>query len=208
MLREIWRTIFLMDFASRLYRGDDGKVYLADAGRWNGTPQYLHQIPEDGRLALLSREACWARTQMYLIFATVLGIWALMRITDAHIAWLLLAAPLGLVLWIGQRGETAALSLCARFPTKGSELILTRQSELAQLHGVTFVRIFAVLMLLAAFAASVIIGTSVTTGLPQPLEAPLRAGSFFVAFGALRLIIAGGHVINPDRLNLAFENSK
>jgi hypothetical protein len=177
-------------------------VYLADYSRFR-RPKIIFVVPDTPTLDLLMRETCWTETHSTLVLATGLFIVTLIQLADAHLAWLLVLTPLAFLYWIGQRGKSTALARCARLPTKNSSLILTRDSGIAGLEAVAFIRVCAGVAILAAFAATTIIGMSISPELNERLKGPLTAIFVMIAMGASSIIAAGGHVLNSDHLDLA-----
>ncbi len=193
-----------MDFASRIYHGADGRIYVSDGA---DHPRTLYQVPDSPTLDRLMRETCWAGTQMTLAFVTGLAILTLLRLADLHIA---LALPLvllvGFMVWIGRRGLSAAHESCVCVKAKESELVLKRTPEVARLKAIPFVRIAAIVILAAAFYCSVINYGPSVFGISERLVGPLQALFSLLAIGALRVTFAGVQCAKARSLDLAFEN--
>jgi hypothetical protein len=205
-MRDLWRTIFLMGFASRIYRDQSGNIYLLDGNRWDGVPKTIYKVPDLQALELLMRETCWSGFQTALIFLVGIALACLIRLSGAHSAWFLLLVPLGALYWIGRRRQNAAQACCTRIPTKGQALVLMRAAELAGLNAVTLVRVCAALAFLVGFAVCTGMGGIFDPETAKRLEGLEASATVLIGFVTFRLIVAGGHVLNPDNIDLGFEN--
>jgi hypothetical protein len=200
MLKEIWRTVCLMSFASRIYQDEAGNIYLLETRGWRKIPDHYWRIPDASTLDLLMRETCWAGTHAMIVAWSGLAAFALMRFTEIHVAWgLFILPPVFVLLWIGNRGIKHALEGCQRFPSRESELVLTRAAELAMLDWVTFVRVCA--------GFSPFLALWVVSAFNRYVDdfALLMIAFIWVAMASWELIAAGSRVLSPGRLNLGYE---
>ncbi|MDQ7247833.1 hypothetical protein [Dongia sedimenti] len=207
MLREIWRTVLLMGLASRLYRDDAGSIYLIDTERWNKRPKCMHRLPDAASLDRVMQEKCHASAQMLLLFLAGYATIAVIRLGEVHLAWSLpILAPLLVAFFMCQRGVDVAMEACTTLPTNEHDFVLTRGSQLAQLKYVSLVRVLAALAIFAGFFGSM----AVAQALAGPLSGPagdLATGlSVMITLSSIYVIVAGGHVLNPDRIDLSLEN--
>jgi hypothetical protein len=195
----MWRTACLMRLARDLYRDEAGNIYEVE--RSGTTPRYLLRIPDVASLEAVLQQTCSTVTQHFLALLTGLGIVALVQWHRAHWLWLLLLVPLFLLARMAEQPLVRARMTWERTPADSRAISLERTSALAHLEAVTTVRVCAVLLILCVFVAPIAVQTVVH-------ELAVRLPNLhiwaMVAFGiaAFRLIVDGGHVLNPDHLEL------
>ncbi|HVM85926.1 MAG TPA: hypothetical protein VMW18_18675 [Candidatus Binatia bacterium] len=196
-LRELWRTVCLMGFATRIYRDPSGALYLLDLVRSSGDPvRRIRRIPDAATFALLMKTEC----SFFSAFALSVGI-AAVCYASMPIGWALLVFVflVGILHWADRPISWHLDNCCVdvpRFEFQG--LALTKASDEVKLEAVTLVRVAAVVVGIIGLL------TPLThDDLPKAAATALDGLSFVLVFGCFRLVVLGGWVINPDKLHFA-----
>jgi hypothetical protein len=202
---EILRTVFLMGFATRIYRDEQGNQYYVEIDRWTERrPNKLWRIPDSSAFESLMKETYKAKVHASLFVLTFVGVIAVARLSfDIDPLWIIPAlVPLVALVVFGGRGQVAALKRCEPVSLRESALILSRDVSLARLRFVVLVRALATVVVILGVIALPVIGYVVGAAAPAALDGVVIMLTAVAWTGSFHLIIAGGHVLHSDRLDL------